>query len=478
MAVEIPEPLQWVFLLLAGTRWPEADEDQLRDMADHCRKTAQGLQDAAQSADSAVKQALDGQKGTAAEALGTYWDTYTVGEGTPENPGYLPGTVNALNAMGDMLEQVANSAETAKIQIIAQLGILAFQVATAEAEAPFTAGASLAQIPVEVGIVRETVGEILQTLLRETLEMAAKMAAQMGAINLLAQTIEVAEGHRKSIDGKEFGRSVLGGAAGGAAAHLIGKGIGAGGAKIGAKDMVGSVPGKMVTGAAAGVGADVSAQLATTGKVDGDSLLGSGLSGAAGAGLHAGAAGIKGHISPPPAPPAPKLDLHGGSGSGSSGAGAGAGHDGPATFNKSTTSSGGGTYHGPAGTPSGSGGRGRAVTETTNTSPSTPHPSGTGAGGGSKADGLVPFGPGSGHSSAASTPPTPHDRTGQHIQDAPAPRAQTPEPTTKADSAPPRSQPRTVTPPQPRELVPLRQDGPVERHEPAPQPRESVPLRQ
>lgn len=63
MAVELPEPLQWVLMLLAGTRWPEADEDALREMADRWRKTAKSVEDAAHAADNAVKQALDGQQG-------------------------------------------------------------------------------------------------------------------------------------------------------------------------------------------------------------------------------------------------------------------------------------------------------------------------------------------------------------------------------------------------------------------------------
>ncbi|GAA4984256.1 hypothetical protein GCM10025734_06940 [Kitasatospora paranensis] len=339
MAVELPEPLQWVLLLLAGCRWPEADEDQLRDMAAHCRKAAEDLKDAAQGSDAAIKRALDGQQGMAAEALTTYWAKFATGKGTQEDPGYLPGAVNALDGMGDMLEQMANSAETAKIQIIAQLGILAFEIATAEAEAPFTAGASLLEVPVMIGASRAVVSTLLKTLLKEMITMAAKQAAQMAAINLLAQGIEVAEGHRKSIDMNELGQNALGGAIGGASGHLIGRGIGGAGKKLGAESALNSTAGKMATGAVVGVGADVSTQLITTGKVDGESLLGSGLSGGAGAGLHAGAAAIKGHANAPKPAEAPHLDLPN--------AAAHGGQHGPPTFSKPTASSGGGSYHGP-----------------------------------------------------------------------------------------------------------------------------------
>ncbi|MFB7944319.1 toxin glutamine deamidase domain-containing protein [Kitasatospora phosalacinea] len=478
MAVELPEPLQWVLLLLAGTRWPEADEDQLRDMAERCRKAAEALKDTTQSADSTIKRALDGQKGKAAEALGKHWEGYTVGKGTPEDPGRLTGTINSLNGMGDMLEQVANSAETAKIQIIAQLGILAFELATAEAEAPFTAGASLLQVPVMIAASRVVVSQLLKKLLKETLEMAAKQAAQMGAINLLAQGIEVAEGHRKSIDTKELGQNVLGGAVGGASAHLIGKGIGAAGKKVGAENALNSTVGKMGTGAVVGVGADVSTQLITTGHVEGGSLLGSGLSGGAGAGLHAGASALKGHAAPPPPAATPKLDLPGSSGS------SGAGHDGPPTFTKSTSSGDSASaYHGPTGESSSGGGggissRGR-VTETAGTGAETGtgtasglglgtgagssagHSSGTGGAGESKVSGLAPFG--SGHSSPTPTPtastaahgadsptptPVPYEQASTNVQDRTAPHVETPAATSQPhqDAPAPRVEPVAVQP--------------------------------
>ncbi|MER8187916.1 hypothetical protein, partial [Kitasatospora sp. NPDC094015] len=365
MAVELPEPLQWVLLLLAGTRWPEADEDMLRDMAERWRQGSETLADAGKSADAALKRALEGQEGEAAKALSKHWDQFTVGKGTEADPGYFPGLVQACSGMGDMLEAMANSAETAKIQIIAQLGILAFEIATAEAEAPFTAGVSLAQIPVAVGISRTVVQQILKTLLKEALEFAAKQAAQMAAINLLAQGIEVMEGHRKSIDMKELGQNALGGAVAGASGHLIGKGLSGAGSKMGLAGAMSTVPGKMVHGAAVGVGADVSTQLITTGHVEGGSLLGSGLSGGAAVGLKAGASNIKGRFNGPgniPTPhsgPPPKSEPVGGapiggSVGGGSSIGAGGHGDGTPTFSKPDTSA--SAFHGPGAGSTGSGG--------------------------------------------------------------------------------------------------------------------------
>ncbi|MFJ1791311.1 WXG100-like domain-containing protein [Kitasatospora griseola] len=484
MAVELPEPLQWVLLLLAGCRWPEADEDQLRDMADHCRKAADSLKDAAQSADATVKRALEGQQGVAAEALGKYWEKYSVGKGTEQDPGYLPGAINALNGMGDMLEQVANSAETAKIQIIAQLGILAFEIATAEAEAPFTAGASMLEVPVFIAASKTTVSASLKLLLKEMIEMAVKQAAQMAAINLLAQGIELAEGHRKSIDMKEVGMSAAGGAVGGASGHLIGKGIGKAGEKLGVEAALKTTGGKMATGAAVGVGADVSTQLITTGTVDGNSLLGSGLSGGAGAGLHAGASKVKGHLATPKAAEAPKLPGAG------AGAGAGSGeHGGTPSFNKSDTSTGASAYHGPSGGSGSSGSSGASGTSgashtADSGSPSgssgagaaASHEAGSGAGadaGASKVSGLTPFGAGRGgdapsagsssaernvaptpsHESAPAAAPAtaPREQAGTHVQESMAPRTEsTPQSVPRQESVAPAQEnvaPRTESQP-------------------------------
>ncbi|MER8186424.1 hypothetical protein [Kitasatospora sp. NPDC094015] len=394
MAVELPEPLQWVLLLLAGTRWPEADEDQLRDMAEHWRRTATGLQDAAHAADATVKRSLDGQTGRAAEALTAHWAQYMVGKGTEDEPGYLPGLYQACAGMGDMLESMANSAETAKIQIIAQLGILAFEIATAEAEAPVTAGASLVQVPVMIATGRAAVQQILKTLLKEMLALAAKQALQMAAINLMAQAIELAEGHRKSIDMKEVGQNALGGAVAGATGHLIGKGVGAAGAKLGLGRAMESTVGKMAVGAGVGVGTDAATQLITTGKVDGGSLLGSGLSGGAGAGLHAGAAAARSHFREPTLP---------GSHAGIPDPAAHGRQDGPPTFSTERGAGGPSAWSGSgsgSGADSGSGSRSRSGLGGDEAYVGPTGGEGTGAGGSRgiasgdapRPSGLVPFG--------------------------------------------------------------------------------------
>ncbi|MGE7434980.1 WXG100-like domain-containing protein [Kitasatospora sp. NPDC001175] len=355
MAVEVPEPLQWVLLLLSGARWPEADEDNLRQMAEHWRSVASALDDIGETSDATMRRALADQQGVAATKLTEYWANFTTGKGE-EQPGVFPGLVAACNGMGDMLESMANSAETAKIQIIAQLGILAVDIATAEVEAPFTAGVSLAQIPVAVAAIRTVVQQIIKKLALEALEFAAKQAVQMAAINLLAQSIEVMQGHRKSVDLNEVGQNAASGAVAGASGNLLGKGVGAAGAKAGLGRVMGTLPGRMVTAGAVGVGADVITQAVTTGKVDSHSLLGSGLSGATGAGLHAGGAALNEHFRPPAEAPhagvptgaevQPGAGEHGAAVPRSAeGTGAAAGSDGPAPASGATHPGADGSAH-------------------------------------------------------------------------------------------------------------------------------------
>ncbi|MEV6207293.1 nucleotidyl transferase AbiEii/AbiGii toxin family protein [Kitasatospora sp. NPDC051914] len=294
MAVELPEPLQWVLMLLAGSRWPEGDEDLMRDMARRWRAAAETVDESGRAADSAVRRALDGQQGASAEALEKQWAKLVLPvEG--DKPGFFPGMTKACNAMADALEAMANSTETAKISIVAQLGILAYEIATAEAAAPVTAGASLATIPAAVAASRETVKQILSRLAKEILVIALKEAFQEVAINLLAQTIQLAAGNRKTLDGKELGMSAAGGAVGGAAGGLAGKGLGAAGNKLIGKHMD-SLPAQMVHGALSDVAGDVAAQLATTGEVDGAGLGGSALSGAGNVGVMRGASALKGRF--------------------------------------------------------------------------------------------------------------------------------------------------------------------------------------
>ncbi|WP_405366016.1 hypothetical protein [Kitasatospora sp. NBC_00039] len=387
MATELPEPLQWVLLLLAGTRWPEADEDNLRSMAEHWRTMAQTLTEVEESTDAAVERALTGQVGVAATGLSRHWNQFTVGKGEAE-PGVFPGLAKGCEGMGDMLESMANSAETAKIQIIAQLGILAVEIATAEVEAPFTAGLSLAEIPVFVGISRTVVQQILKKLAMEAMKFAAKQAVQMAAINLLAQSIQVMEGHRKGLDMKELGDNAVGGAVAGASGHVLGKGVGAAGSKLGLGRAMGTLPGKMVTAGAVGVGADVVTQVATTGKVDSHSLLGSGLSGAGAAGLHAAGAAVNEHFK------APTVEVP---------AGAHAPEQSPSAASANAA--------GPEGSTGADGGRGMPAASGHAAGPQAPSPVADGAPAGGTHEGDVPAG---GRHPAAGTEAGPDGPGGTH----------------------------------------------------------------
>ncbi|MFI9784519.1 hypothetical protein ACIHEI_13595, partial [Kitasatospora sp. NPDC051984] len=165
--------------------------------------------------------------------------------------------------------------------------------------------------------------------------------------DLLAQGIELAEGHRRNIDLKELGQNALAGAIGGASGHLVGKGLGGAAGRLGLGSAARSLPGKAAIGAATGVGADAATQYLTTGKVDTSSLLGSGLSGGAGAGLHAGAASAKHHSAPPEpggGPHSGPADLTRAGGDGN--------QDRPPKFGKPSTLSGSGSYQGPTGSTS------------------------------------------------------------------------------------------------------------------------------
>ncbi|GAA1198560.1 hypothetical protein GCM10009664_73510 [Kitasatospora gansuensis] len=288
---------------------------------------------------------MDGQQGSAAEKVEKDWGKLMLPvEG--DNPGFFPGMVKSCNAMADALEAMANSTETAKISIVAQLGILAFEIATAEAAAPATGGASMAAIPIAVETSKQTVRQILTRLAKEAVMVALKQAFQGLAINLLAQTIQVAAGNRKSLDGKELGMSAAGGAAGGVGGHLVGKGLGKAGTKLIGERMQ-SLPAQMVHGAVVGVAGDVIGQLATTGKVDASSLGGSALNGGASPGIMRGASAFKGKFNAGNIPHASDFsggsDSPGSSGSGSSGSSSSNSSSGSSNSSGSNSSNGSGS---------------------------------------------------------------------------------------------------------------------------------------
>ncbi|MFF7643197.1 nucleic acid/nucleotide deaminase domain-containing protein [Streptomyces canus] len=133
MGVVLPSELD-AALDLIGISWPNVDEDDYRDMAQAMRELADDIEDGAADAHRAITDLIGTNEGLAIQALEKHWD---VVKGK-----HLTNLSDAGRVAATALDAVAVLIEGAKIAAIAQLGILAAEIAAALAAAPLTFGLS------------------------------------------------------------------------------------------------------------------------------------------------------------------------------------------------------------------------------------------------------------------------------------------------------------------------------------------------
>ncbi|WP_436521193.1 hypothetical protein [Actinoplanes sp. HUAS TT8] len=182
---ELTEPLSWI-----GLEWPEADEDQLqadgRAWIDHGTR----MRAHADQATAAARDVWLHNEGATVEAFERWWN----GEDGPGR--HLSEAATAAELIGGALIAMAGVTVGLKAAFIAQLTALAIEVGQAIATATVTAGATLAEIPVWIGLtrvaVRKLIHEAMALIEREIAAMlrkAAKMLEKAGAEKLAETTM-------------------------------------------------------------------------------------------------------------------------------------------------------------------------------------------------------------------------------------------------------------------------------------------------
>lgn len=160
MSIELPgwltEPLS-----LIGMEWPQADEDLLNAAGDKWSQLANDLQGIATSATNAVAPVMAETTGDAAEAFDRWWKG-------PDGPDQrLDEDSDAARLLGGTLTAFAGLTVALKLAYIAQLAILAAQIAAAIAGAFFTFGASTAAVPGFVAATRAICQAALRKLVHQ-----------------------------------------------------------------------------------------------------------------------------------------------------------------------------------------------------------------------------------------------------------------------------------------------------------------------
>ncbi|WP_425546337.1 WXG100 family type VII secretion target, partial [Agrococcus versicolor] len=245
MALMVSNEAANLFLVLAGERFPMANEDQLRSLA-------QGWQLAAREL-----HALDGDlrrdlAGTQQGFSGASRDAYDQLVASLMDGDALDGVAESMLSSAAFLDRLALDVEYTKYTLIGALIALVAEIAWAIAMAVPSFGASLAWLAARKAMYSILFRTVLRRLLKEIAQGAAFNVLSELAIDAAAQLAQMGEGHRTEWDGDK----TAGAAAGGALAGMFGGAVILGGAAVG-KGLGKGVGGGIADGATAGAGRGV-----------------------------------------------------------------------------------------------------------------------------------------------------------------------------------------------------------------------------
>lgn len=161
--MEIPGELRSLLGVL-GYTWPEADETALVDMGRAWMSFSDRLEAIVADATSTAGEVWAEHEGEAVAAFEAWW-------GREDSPARtLEDGANAATLTGTGLIVCGGIVLALKVAIIAQLAILAVQIAQAIATAAPTFGASLAEIPIFQQLSRRIVGNLMDHAMAELLD--------------------------------------------------------------------------------------------------------------------------------------------------------------------------------------------------------------------------------------------------------------------------------------------------------------------
>jgi collagen type III alpha len=199
MSIMLPGDLAWVLNLL-GFAWPNVDEDQLRAAAADHRRMAERVEQVASRGGNGAGTVARANEGKAVQAFASRW-----GQVSESHLGRL---AQVYGITADVQDVMADIVEGAKVAVIAQLAVLAGEIAAAAAASVVTFGLSDAAGLAATALTRITVREILDELERQLVSAAGQVLAgeafqalSASVASLLAQGVAdyVGTGHGFSV---------------------------------------------------------------------------------------------------------------------------------------------------------------------------------------------------------------------------------------------------------------------------------------
>ncbi|MFB9835384.1 WXG100-like domain-containing protein, partial [Actinoallomurus acaciae] len=196
MAIEVPEGVQGLFLVLTGEKWPTANEDALREVGNAWGTAGDRLEnELAPYMLQAVQKIRANFTGKSAIKFADMMAPYVV-----DQPRYIPQAAAQFQQLKKFLLDAATQVEYVKIISIEELVLLIAQIAWAIAMAFWTDGASMTWLAARMAIVRFLLKTwwgrlVLQFILAELFGIAFQVA-----LDVLTQAIQFAKGTRTSWD--------------------------------------------------------------------------------------------------------------------------------------------------------------------------------------------------------------------------------------------------------------------------------------
>src|SRR5215475_11218745 len=205
MGISMPPELDWLFKIAAGQAWPKGDEDKLRSLGEVWVTHGRHLSSIVSQVDPLSRGVLESMSGAPHEAFGEFVSNLKRN---------LPDMAEAAGNLGTMSKSTATEVQYAKLMIISQLALLAYEIAQFIAEAPETFGASLALIPPAIAATRLAVAFIAKGLITAILR---ETAIQLG-LDVVIQGLQMLTGNRAEWN---VGNTI-GAAVGGALSGVVG----------------------------------------------------------------------------------------------------------------------------------------------------------------------------------------------------------------------------------------------------------------
>ncbi|GLY83558.1 toxin glutamine deamidase domain-containing protein [Actinoallomurus iriomotensis] len=196
MAIEVPEGVQGLFLVLTGEKWPTANEDALREVGNAWGTAGDRLEnELAPYLLQVVQNIRANFTGKSAIKFADMMAPYVV-----DQPRYVPQAAAQFQQLKKFLLDAATQVEYVKIISIEELVLLIAQIAWAIAMAFWTDGASMTWLAARMAIVRFLLKTwwgrlVLQFVLAELFGIAFQLA-----LDVLTQAIQFAKGTRTSWD--------------------------------------------------------------------------------------------------------------------------------------------------------------------------------------------------------------------------------------------------------------------------------------